>query len=714
MADFDIAAVGEIGHLLGEFGEASNTVRLRRATQGNDIAFVHDHKDMPSSDKMERNVLYVHRNEKGDLCASALKETYLTALPGIKPKPKTINLTEAFNSLANPDKRSGEQRREDIECLKRIEKYVDDRQATNFSKLNETKKEQYAKDVDKLFKSSASVISKTNREKILNIAGNAGAAMVAAANCAIVPILGDKSAISAFKDTDVGRAVDKLQENFASSKNQLVKAVNYAAKGWNYVANNTTREVAASCTVAVNTAISAVFGSKNSLSLFRDSTVRNWINNPESSLNKNLDQYVKQPFKAMQEKSPALKKVVEGINYGVEKIHEFTNSKAVSHSLTIGFGVVSGLALGMGVAGTWPVSVPGIVLGGSVGIYLGAKAEQRRSSIKAEKTHLSNLVRGIGKKERLLDELGISKDQMYMLSIKPRATLRDIEQPKITTFRATHSYAEKEVGKLLVQNSALIAAKSFEAVSNPLGVGMEGAALTVASASAVSIKLQEHQALSYLQKELSLLRSMLPEEELKKSPQEMARRSREAAIEADTLEKASKDAQFKEYMKAAKGKEMDSLEVTKLRTRFAHLREEASKEFLANPENARDYNAYRTEDPEKGVKGSIKNLARSMQDFGGYTFKYLFKEKSTYKESLGISDELKEIVVRCSPEERNAALRVSKTQDVIQQPEKSKEKEVLHQVTREGLKAKQDVARRASFAVRAANMLGMKRERGLE
>lgn len=702
MADFDITSIGEMGHLLGEFGEASNSASIRKVTRGNDIAFVHDVKDMPPADKMERYMLYVHRNEKGDLCASALKETYLSSITGTRPKFATINLSEALTVPEDQAKRTPEQN-ETAMFLERIGRYVDNRQASDFTRLDDKQKSDYGNDVEKLFGSTSSVISRTNREAILNFAGNVGAVATAVANAAIVPILGSKSAISAFQETSAGKFINKEHEEFMKYNSPAARFVQNFAKKWDAVVTRSVREVAAVAVVITNTAITAISGSKNSLPLLADSTVRRQINDPSSALNKLADTYVRKPFADLKAQSPALQKATDVVNAGVTKFHKFTNSKAVSHGLTMGLGIVGGLAVGGAISVAWPVTVPGIAVFGSATIVAGAKAEQRRADAAAEKAHLSDLVKGIGTKQHVLEHIEAkghsAAEMMAMLGIAKEPPLKDVNPPKITTFRATHSYAEKEVGRVLLENAPIIVAKSVEAVSNPLGVGLEGAALAVGAAMATSTKLQEHQARHYLDKENALLRSVLPDVDLTKSPQALARRAKETAIEAETLEAAHKDPKFTAYLDAAAGKATSSLEVTKLRTRFAEIKAEVTKKFEMDPENAKNYSAYRTQEPEKGIKGSLKQAARSMQEFGRNSYNYLFNEKSSYKESLGLSDEVKEVVKRCSPEERKVALEAR-----AQQHSHDQSKTAMHQVSQQGLRAQQAMAGRASFPVRAASM----------
>ncbi len=722
MGDFDFAAIGEMGHILGEFGEASNS-KFRKATKGNDVVLIHDPKDMPSPDKMEPNVLYLHKNDKGELLASAVKKTMFSS------KPTTMSLEEALLKDAKASK--------DPEAIKKSEDLVKRiKQSVNNSTKPALPSEE---DLKKVFSATKEVISKTNREAALEAGGNIGAAAVALANCAIVPCFGSKNAIKAFEDTAVGKGVAKATKAVAESNNPIVKGARAVAKGWDVTVGRVGQEVGAVGVSVANGAIATISGSKNVIPVLRDSSVGK------------ATKWAAEKAGALWGRAKANSDVAKAADKVATKFHTIVNSKAMGHAMSIGFGVSAALAMGAGVAFSAPVSVPLIAVSAAAVIGAGANAEKRRKDLGAEKAHLEDIVGGIGKKNAAIEEMKSHNQEIVNALGLSEERLREIPKPGISTFRASHSYAEKEVIKTLASNAALIAVKSVEAASNPLSVGLQGAALAVGAASSVNTKLNESQAKHTLQKEIDLLKKVVPAETEKLTSVERAIEGKKKAIEGEALEKASqalekarKDPEkAKEDLEKARKDPLHKdpvvefveasrvlLEATKelkakrgspdevkakikvdkatieVKKQFAEIKKEVTKSFEAEKENQQNYSKARTEAPEKGMMGMMKSFGRSVKQYTTHTTNYLFNEKASYKESVGVKPATTEVVMQQTEAGREKAAIMEKRQSVMTQVvEKVSEKSIkLAKEMETTMKATAAVAKGPNLNIRSASM----------
>ena len=545
MADFDFAALGEMGHLMGEFGEASNS-KFSKATQGNSIALVHDKKDLPSFDKMEPNVLYLHKNDKGELCASGIKKTLFSSTLG------TVNLEKDLSP----------------EVLTRVKSSLDNRA---------NPKSPSGEDLKEIFSKSTSVISKTSRQMLLD-----GAEKVAS------------TLVKPFK-------------------------------------NPVVREVSALAITAVNMAITPISGSEKSIPFFKDTMVRKTTGVAVAKMG--------QAWDWMKKKAP----VLENVDKAIETKNKLVNSKAMGQAMSIGFGVTAALVLGAGAAFSSPVSIPLIAVSAVGVIGAGIMAEKRREDHATHKNHLEDLVRSTGQKQRSIEQMKQHNPEVSKMLGLSEDKLRDLPKEKISVFRATHAYAGREVGKALISNAALIVVKSIEAAANPLGAGLQGAGLVIGSASSVATKLNEHDAKQVLKKEIDLLEKMAPQDAAK-DKYELAKKAREASIEAAAIKQANDNPKFMQALEAAKGKDMNSIEVTKVRAQFANFKEEATKKFEADPKNKETYKQEKLETPKKTIMGRMFSIGSGIKEYASHTNNYLFNEKSSYKESLGLKSETTEII----------------------------------------------------------------------
>lgn len=605
MADFDFAALGEMGHLMGEFGEASNS-KFSKSTQGNSVALVHDKKDLPSPDKMEPNVLYLHKNDQGELCASGIKKSLFSSSPAIVNLEKELSpevlkrVKSSLDNVANPKSPSGE-------------------------------------DLKEVFSKSTSVISKTPRQSAIDIGEKVAGALV-------MPF-----------------------------KNPVV------------------REASALAVTAANIVITPIAGSEKSIPLFKDTMVRKATGNAVAKMG--------QAWEWMKKKAPAL----ENVDKAIEAKNKLVNSKATSHAVSIGFGVTAALAIGAGAAFSAPVSIPLMAVSAAGVIGAGVRAEKRREDHATHKTHLEDLVKSTGQKQHSIEQMKEHNHEVSKVLGLSEDKLRDLPKEKVSVFRATHSYAGKEIGKTLFSNAALIAVKSIEAVSNPLSVGLQGAALAVGSASSVSTRLNEHDAKQILKKEIDLLEKIAPKDAAK-DKYELARKAKEASIEAAALEKAKDDPKFKQALESAKGKEMNSIEVTKVRSQFAAFKEEATKKFESAHENKEAYKQEKLEAPKKTMMGIISSIGSAIKEYSSHTTNYLFNEKASYKESLGLKKEASNVIEEAYTKRGKSAVLDSIKKGVELKPviqENTKTYETAHKME-EKFKEKANVSATCSSNVRSA------------
>ena len=567
MESFDFAALGEMGHLMGEFGEASNS-KFSKSTQGNSVALVHDKKNLPSIDKMEPNVLYLHKNDQGELCASGIKKSLFSS------SPSTVNLEKELSP----------------EVLKRVKSSLDN--VAN-------PKSPSGEDLKEVFSKSTSVISKTYRQTALDGAEKAATAVASVFN------------------NPVGAA--------------LVAGA---------------RETAAVVVTGANMVITPIAGAEKSIPLLQDTFVRRQTGAAVAKMGQAWD-WMKEKSAVITEKQKdgTEKKIspLEYVDKAIEAKNKLVNSKATSHAVSIGFGVTAALALGAGAAFSAPVSIPLMAVSAAGVIGAGVRAEKRREDHATHKTHLEDLVKSIGQKEHSIEQMKQNNHEATAILGLSEDKLRDLPKEKVSVFRATHSYAGREIGKTLFSNAALIAVKSIEAVSNPLSVGLQGAALVVGSASSVATRLNEHDAKQVLKKEIDLLEKMAPQDATK-NKYELAKKAKESSIEAEAIKKANDSPEFQKALKAAEGKKMDSIEVTKVRNQFAVLKEDATKKFEANPENQKAYKKEKLEETKKTFMGRISSIGKSIKEYGTHTANYLFNEKSSYKENLGLKSETNKVV----------------------------------------------------------------------
>ena len=615
MSDFDFAALGEMGHLMGEFGEASNS-KFSKATQGNSIALVHDSKDLPTPDKMEPNVLYLHKNDKGELCASGIKNKLFSSTP------ESVNLEKELSP----------------EALKRVKSSLDNRA---------NPKSPSGEDLKEIFSKSTSVISKTSRQTILD-----GAEKVAST----------------------------LAKPF---KNPVV------------------REVSALVFTAANMVITPISGSEKSIPLFKDTMVRKTTGAAVAKMG--------QAWEWMKKKAP----VLENVDKAIEAKNKLVNSKAMGQSMSIGFGVTAALAVGAGAAFSAPVSIPLMAVSAAGVIGAGVRAEKRREDHATHKTHLEDLVRSTGQKQHSIEKMKQHNPEVSKMLGLSEDKLRDLPKEKVSVFRAAHAYAGKEVGKTLISNAALIAVKSIEAATNPLGVGLQGAALAIGSASSVATKLNEHDAKQVLKKEIDLLEKMAPQD-ASKDKYELARKAKNASIEAAAMSKANEDPKFKQALEAAKGKEMSSIEVTKVRAQFAAFKEEATKKFEADPKNKEAYKQNKLETPKKTIAGIISSVGRGIKEYASHTKNYLFNEKSSYKDSLGLKSETTKVIEEAYVRRGKSAVLDDIKKGVELKPvtkENAKVNEEAHKME-EGFKEKASLVTTYSTSARSAANLQAMQEAG--
>ena len=98
---FDFNALGEMGHLLGEYGEASN-INFRRATEGNNLCLVTDIADLPSEEKMEPYTLYLYKNQGGQLVASSKKKSNFIIDDASLPKGMVESIKKSVVDISKP------------------------------------------------------------------------------------------------------------------------------------------------------------------------------------------------------------------------------------------------------------------------------------------------------------------------------------------------------------------------------------------------------------------------------------------------------------------------------------------------------------------------------------------------------------------------------------------------------------------------------------
>ena len=478
---FDFNALGEMGHLLGEYGEASN-INFRRATEGNNLCLVTDIADLPSEEKMEPYTLYLYKNQDGQLVASSKKKSNFIIDDASLPEGMVESIKKSVADISKPPS---------PEDTKALFKYL----------------------------LSQKVITKTFRETMLEIGGESGAILATLVNIPLAVTLGSHYTIPLFKDTRVRKNVDTLASYRLSKAGRIIK-------GWNFLTNSITREITGPIlTTALNIPITIIAGRKKTLPYFKDSFLLSKILKPTIEILDNMWGYTKSimPFLGY------IDKVIEYKN-------QLINSKFTAHVISISFGTLAALGLGAGIAFSAPVSIPLIAISAAGVIIVGAKAEKRRMHYGLYKRYLEDLVFYSAKKQRVLELLRQETPDISKIIGISDSKLKEIPKPKTAMYRTIHSYAERKAGLSVIESSPLLLVKSIEATVNPIGIALEGAATGIRVISSAGERINESYAKYQLKSEIEVLKKIAPVGTIDEDKVQLANQARNARIESDALD----------------------------------------------------------------------------------------------------------------------------------------------------------------------------------
>ncbi len=573
---FEFNALGEMGHLLGEYGEASN-INFRRATGGNNLCLVSNIADLPTKDNMEPYTLYLHRNETGQLLASSRKKTNIIISDDDLPPGMVKRIKRSVVDISNPPS---------------------------------------PKDTKALFGylSSQKVIAKTFRERMLEISGEAGAILITAINIPLTIVIGSDYTIPLFKDTKARRTITDFVTNLDQKYREYTPVK--IAKGWNSLVTGITREIIGPILVtSLNIPITIIAGREQTLPYFKDSFIRNKVFKPS--------------IEAMDKIWSKAKTIIPALSYldkAVEYKNQLVNSKFTAHVMSIAFGTIAALGLGTGVAFSAPVSIPLIAVSVTGVIIVGAKAEKRRLHHGLYKRYLEDLVIGAATKQQNLEKLRQKIPDISQIIEISDSKLREIEKPKTAMYRAVHSYAERKAGIVALESSPLLVVKGLEAAVNPLGVALEGAATGVRMVSSAEERINESYAKYQLKTEIEVLKKIAPLGTIDNDKRQLANQARNIAIEAYALDK---------FIAGMEGEKFKSLSNDKLflKNYFDKCKVEAEQHFISN--NDPNYNVDKLVPPS----GTIDNFTRKTKEYVGHAFNYLFAKKTSYSEYTSFKPE---------------------------------------------------------------------------
>ncbi len=550
---FEMAAIGEMGHLLGEFGEASN-LEFKKGSKGNNICFVHNKDKLPLANEMEPNTLYVYK-EGDDIRVSGQKR-------GLTSYTKKDIILKFDSSNI-----------EEIESKKRLNSLLENPSLMKSPELG---------DIKLLINKSKEVVSRTYRQAAIDSVTSIGSALIKAKeNLEKIPVLGR-----------VGK------------------------------------ETMAAAVTVVNISITAAFGSEKNIPFYKDTLVRkaaSKFSNATGLLWKKAKQNIP---------------VLEYVDQVIEIKNKVTNSKFVGQALSVGFGVAAALAVGTGVAFSAPISIP-LIAASSAGIVAtGALADQRRKKAKTEKARLEDLIVGISNKQEALEKLKQNnKDITKILGIKEEK-LREIPKPETTMLRVVETYPVKKIAELGVSNAALIAVKSMEAASNPMGVGLQAGAFAISSASGIANMVTEANAKHILKKQIEALEKVAPEGAIEHKHQ-LAQNAYKTLIESKALDLLAQD---KEINKPGVSEEA-------LKKKFAEYQRQARQEVDTDKSYAKRYTEYQLTPPSE--RSMASKVYHKTTEFMKHTANYLFSEKASYREALHNNPEAQALVIKNSEFKRN-------------------------------------------------------------
>lgn len=503
--------------------------------------------------------------------------------------------------------------------------------------INDLDQEPSLEDTKALFKYAKNnkILDKTLREKTLRGVKEVAAVGLTAAEGITSLVAGREHAPKGLRDTKVRKVVKK-------GKKSLSKALDKSATGRNLknkaitadkFHSKATTEVAAVVATPLSATSGAIAGRANATpipdSYFKKKIVQPTIDTADKVWDK------------AKENAPKTTKAIEN---ALDIKNQALQSEFVAQGISVAGATVAALGVTSGAVLTAPISIPIIATASTVGIGMGVNAESKKQKLGEEKKYLENIAVNSYKKQNSLKEikekfpdaaqtLGISEDPLRML-----------ERETSKTYGINHSYAENSVAVTTMMNAPAVFTKAATASASPITLGLHAAGFATGMVTQVSGKFSETDAKNEVRSEIETLKKIVPQSLNSEDSYILARNAKKSRIEAEALSSVVENIQ-----------KNPSITEEEMKTIFLKSQIEEEKKI------SQDKNSIYRDEKTTAPEGRLNNLSHQMKEQAGYTTKFLFGKKESYKQHTVVSSEVQDVIDQSKPspikEEPKAYLR---------------------------------------------------------